>query len=97
MDLTEAQQADYQQQLDDISEKDLLLEIMAELKAIRYSLEQEKRRPNATISEPQSESEDRYQCLQCREIVKEEQRQKHLTDQHNAPAELGVEGEFSKL
>ena len=104
MDLSEAQQADYQQQLDDISEKDLLLEIMVHEQAQSQYLEQilaelqgEKRRPNATISEPQSESEDRYQCLQCREIVKEEQRQKHLTDQHNAPAELGVQGEFSKL
>ena len=96
MDLTDEQRDDYQQELDDLDEKQILIEIMVELKTIRYELQTEERRPNAKVREPQSESE-RYQCLQCREIVAEDERQKHLVEQHGAPAELSPEGEFSGL
>lgn len=94
MDPSEEQREEYQQQLDDITEKDLLLEIMAELKAIRYELQND---GFESINQPGGEETDRYQCLQCREIVKEDDRQKHLMEQHNAPEVLSPDGEFAQL
>ena len=52
MDLSPEQQQRYEQELEALDEKDILLEIMVELKAIRYELSQQERRPNAKIREP---------------------------------------------
>lgn len=88
MNLSEEQQEDYQQQLDNLSEKDLLLEIMVELKTIRHYLSE---------AEPQSKTENKYRCMACSKIVSEDERTSHLVEQHNAPSELDPEMEFEAL
>ena len=86
---------DFEQDLDQISEKQLLLEIMVELKSIRYGLQtgQYSEQQNPTVSE----SEDRYRCMSCGKTVQESERQSHLVDKHNAPAEMPYEMEFEAL
>jgi hypothetical protein len=91
-------QGAYEEELEDISEKQILLEIMAELKSIRYGLQtgqfEEPRNPNAEVSDP---SEPEYACLICGEEVKESKRKKHLEDTHNAPGAIGIETEFEQV
>ena len=99
MDLSPEQQQRYEQELEALDEKDILLEIMVELKAIRYELSQQERRPNAKIREAESESETQsaYECRTCHKTVVEGDRENHLVDKHNYPAELPIDGEFSEL
>ena len=99
MDLSPEQQQRYEQELEALDEKDILLEIMVELKAIRYELSNQERRPNAKIREPESESETQsaYECRTCHKTVGEGDRENHLVDKHNYPAELPIDGEFTEL
>ena len=99
MDLSPEQQQRYEQELEALDEKDILLEIMVELKAIRYELSQQERRPNAKIREAESESETQsaYECRTCHKTVPENDRENHLVDKHNYPAELPIDGEFTEL
>lgn len=97
--LSDEQVEEYESQLEDISEKSIMIEIMVELKAIRYELSQQERRPNAKIREPESESETQsaYECRTCHKTVVEGDRENHLVDKHNYPAELPIDGEFTEL
>jgi len=99
MDLSPEQAQQYESELESVSEKDLLLEIMVELKAIRYELSNQPRRPNAQLHEAESESEPEsaFECRTCHKTVSEGDRQKHLVDTHNYPAELSIDGEFEEL
>ena len=96
---SESEKETYESQLEALDEKDILLEIMVELKAIRYELSQQERRPNAKIREPESESETQsaYECRTCHKTVVEGDRENHLVDKHNYPAELPIDGEFTEL
>ena len=98
MDLSPEQQQRYEQELEDLDEKDILLEIMVELKAIRYELSNQERRPNAKIREPESESETQsaYECLICHKTVLESEREQHI-DKHGAPGGIDIESEFEAL
>ena len=99
MDLSPEQQQRYEQELEALDEKDILLEIMTELKTIRWELSNQERRPNAKIREPESESETQttYECRTCHKTVVEGDRENHLVDKHNYPAELPIDGEFTEL
>ena len=99
MDLSPEQQQRYEQELADLDEKDILLEIMTELKTIRWELSNQPRRPNAKIREPEGESETQsaYECRTCHKTVPENDRENHLVDKHNYPAELPIDGEFTEL
>jgi len=83
--LTEDERQEYEEQLDQLTEKDLLLQILVELQTIRYYMQ------------PQQEESSNYRCKQCNEIVPEDGRSKHLQDSHGAPAELPVESEFERV
>jgi hypothetical protein len=88
-------EAQIREELEDISEKDIMLEIMTELKSIRYGLQTG---DFGTLDKDDAEDEaNYYQCNQCRTEVKEDNRQEHLVSQHNAPAMISVEEEFTKL
>ena len=99
MDLSPEQQQRYEQELEALDEKDILLEIMTELKTIRWELSNQPRRPNAKIREPESESETQsaYECRTCHKTVPESDRERHLMQQHNAPNGLGVDGEYEEI
>ena len=99
MQLTEEQREQYQEQLEDLDERQFWLEIMVQqqaqthyLKQIRSALQGE-RNPNAKVHDP----EDKYRCMQCSKVVSESERQNHLVDKHNAPVEMPVKHEFEAL
>jgi len=67
----------YEQQWDELSQKELLMGIFAELQQIRVSLQQ----PETDESEPM------YQCEQCGETVPQSDLEAHAK-RHNAHPEL---------
>jgi formylmethanofuran dehydrogenase subunit E len=82
MTLPEDELEQYEEQLQDVDEKTILIWQLAELTAIRQLLE---------TPEPQSESETLYECDHCGETVPKEELGSHA-DSHNAPP-----GEYESL
>ena len=80
--------------IDDIPEKDLLLEIMIELKTIRHGLQ------TGEFGHYETDERDdptRYECAMCNDVVRAEKREQHMMDKHNAPAGLSLENNFSEV
>lgn len=86
---------EHEQQLDNLTEKEILLELLAEIKTIRYGLQTGNFGTLEQQEQERSESEI-YLCKTCTDEVKESQRKQHLIKKHNAPAQISVEEEFAK-
>lgn len=85
---------DAPEQLEDLSEKDLLLEMLVELKTIRYGLQ------TGDFGADEREQDDQptlYECDLCPKTVPEDEREHHLRTQHGGLEGMPVEGEFSEL
>lgn len=82
----------YKQELDDIPEKDIWLEIMVELKTIRYGLQ------TGDFGEIQETSEepDLFECDICGDKVPKEDREDHAEKEHNLPNAIDATTEFTK-
>ena len=80
-------------ELDDIPEKDLLFEVMIELKAIRHGLQT----GDFGFTPDESSEEPQYRCKQCNDIVEPDKRTQHLVSKHNAPESIPAETEFSQV
>jgi hypothetical protein len=82
----------YEQELADLSEKDLLVHILVELQGIRYYLQTQ-------AQEPQEENErpEQYECKLCGAVVPEDERGEHSRGRHGAPPGISVEGEFVEV
>lgn len=80
-------------ELDTIPEKDILIEIMVELKTIRYGLQ------TGDFGELGTETTDPdyYECDLCGQEVKETNRENHAHSEHNYPKGLDPTAEFSKV
>jgi len=91
--MDQQERAKYQEELEDISEKDIMLEVMAELKAIRTLLQDEERRPNTQLHEPEQE----YECQICGATVGEENLEDHLDSEHSVPSVIDVKAEYQAL
>lgn len=70
----------------DLSETDVLLYILAELQAIRYAL-----------TPPETHETAAYRCRTCNATVPPDERQTHLTEQHNAFDGIDVTEEFEQV
>lgn len=86
--------AEYSDDLEDVTKKELLLEIMVELKTIRYYAEQALQ-PEQEPSE--SETPDLYECTMCEATVPADKREDHARSEHNAPPGMDVSGEFERV
>ena len=86
---------EYEEQLENLTEKEIMLEIMAEIKTIRYGLQTGDFGTLERQEQEQSETEV-YLCKMCMKEVRKSHRQQHLIKEHNAPAQLDPEEEFSK-
>lgn len=80
------------EELADVSEKDLLLEIMTELKTIRFGLQTGE---FGEIEHEQSEP-DQYTCSLCGATVTAEERNTHAQNKHGYPEMLDATDEFEK-
>lgn len=87
-DPTEAQVAAFEDQLEDLSEKDLLIGILAELKWLRVAL---------TTDAEAGEAPDVYRCDTCGDRVAADERERHLVDQHKAPPGVDVAAHFDAV
>ena len=90
--LTDEERERYKQLIEETPEKDLLLEIMMEVKTCRYYLER--------LSGVEDDTDDErafYECRTCGAEVPEESRQSHLTDAHGAPTTMPVDAEYERI
>lgn len=83
--ITPEEKQEYEEQLDQLTEKELLLQVVVELQTIRYHLT------------PEQETPTQYRCNQCNDIVAKEDRSKHLQEQHGAPKQMPVGEEFQPV
>ena len=79
---------EYEEQLAELSEKELLLEILVELKSIRHGLQ--------TGQFEGTEEPEFYQCELCGQEVQEDDLENHA-EKHGLPANLNPKTEFSEL
>ena len=94
-DLTDDELEAYENQLDALTEKDLLIHQLVELQRIRYTLEL-----MAGPTEPQNETESEamYECNQCGDIVPKDDRESHASIKHNwMPAVSAISDEFTEV
>jgi hypothetical protein len=91
--LTDDDIEQYEQELADLSEKDLLVHILVELQAQRHDLAQ------LAEGQDRSESEDDklFKCNLCGDLFAGQDRERHLVKQHEAPPGISVEGEFERV
>lgn len=82
----------HEEQLDQLTEKELLLEIMAELKTIRYGLQ------TGNFGKMGREEDDtmNHRCKMCDRGVPATERKQHLIKEHNAPEQINVSQEFER-
>lgn len=87
-DFSDEQIAAFEDELSDLSEKDLQIHILVELMRIRSSLE--------IIATPQSdtESETWYKCMRCKDKVPHSDIREHAEKEHNAPPNVDLEKMF---
>lgn len=71
---------------DDLTEKDLLILILFELRDLNHRLQP-----------PEPDTEPVYECLTCHSEVPESERMQHLIDHHNAPGTIDASGEYTEL
>lgn len=86
-DPTEAQIAAFEDALDDLTEKELLIGILAELKWLRVAL---------TSGEP-DDGEAVYACRTCGKRVGEADRERHAVEVHNLPPGIDYAEEYERV
>lgn len=82
----------YKRELDDIPQKDLLLEIMMELKTIRYGLQTG---DFGEVKQEQTEEPELYKCDICGDEVPKDKREDHARKEHKLPTAVDATEEFS--
>jgi len=75
----------YADEMDDLTEKEILLGILGELGHIRMLLQGER--------EPSEDSSTEWECARCGKVVDHDQRASHASGSHNATMEM-VSGMF---
>jgi len=93
--LTDEERERYETLIEETPTKDLLLEIMMEVKTCRYYLEQLSGVEDDMGAE--TPQEPRYACRTCGKEVRESDRRDHLTDAHNAPSAIPLDGEYDSI
>lgn len=83
----------FEAQLDDLTEKDLLIHILVELQAQRHYL--------AQLAEGADRSENErpelWECNMCGATVPDDRREDHARAEHGAPPGMDVGGEFERV
>jgi len=93
--LTDEERERYETLIEETPTKDLLLEIMMEVKTCRYYLEQLSGVEDDMGAE--TPQEPRYACRTCGKEVRESDRRDHLTDAHNAPSAIPLADEYESI
>lgn len=91
MDIADGEREHHEGELAEISEKDLLLEAVVELKSIRWYISQ------GLDDQPQTDDAAEYQCKHCLGSVAADEREQHLVQNHNAPPGVPADGEYLAL
>lgn len=87
---------EYRKAIDDVTKKELLVEISAQLADIRHLLN-EIRLQETPRSETESDGTDRYQCRHCGSVVEPDKRESHMRSKHNAPPEALATEHFDEV
>lgn len=86
MNVTEDQRQEYEEQLEELDEKTLLIQQLTELAAIRQQLQV----LNSQTINQSTESEHTVTCNACQTEVKESDKASHAVTEHNAPPDMPV-------
>jgi len=81
--------------LDDLSERELLEAIGAEISYTNQLLEQQNTLLKALV-EPDSDETPMYECDLCGEKIKEDNRESHMQKSHGLPSGVSFEGKYSE-
>ena len=81
--MNDTDQEDYEAEWEDVPEKVILAQIMAELQQIRLLLSEGDTRPS-----DDAESEDAYECVRCGATVPAADRESHAQGKHKAPPDM---------
>lgn len=84
MDFSDEDRAEYEQEYQDLSEKDILIGILTELQQLRLLLS------NADTGTTQDAGADArmYECQHCDATVKAGERERHAESAHKAPPDM---------
>lgn len=79
-------------ELDEITEKELLADISMQLEEVRHHL----RELNPDVEREEIGPESQYKCNSCGSTVEEHNQAQHLIEHHNAPQEIAVGPHFTE-
>jgi hypothetical protein len=82
-----SEQADPAQRYEDMDEKLVLVQILAELQAIRTEVTDNDAAPTPPQSDT-TDAADMYKCRKCQREVKAADRRDHALERHKAPPEV---------
>jgi uncharacterized protein (DUF3084 family) len=91
MNLTEEEREQYEEQLQELDEKTLLIQAIAELGQIRRELEVLNQRVGGTVETQTRGETESVTCKACLETVPREDRKQHAVESHGAPKDMPVE------
>jgi hypothetical protein len=81
-DHNDSQREEYQEQWEDLDEKTILVQMLAELQQIRTLLSDAD-----TGAHEGASNEEGYQCRHCGALVPADDRERHAVSEHKAPPE----------
>ena len=90
-DLSDDKREQYEQQWQDLPEKVILVQILAELQRLNQTLSDAE-----TDAQSDAADETAYRCRKCTEVVEADARERHARSQHKAPADM-VDGMFEEV
>ena len=82
---------DFEEQWNDLDEKVILAQILAELQQIRLLLSDAE-----SGAQSDGDEQDAYRCRKCDATVPADARERHARSQHKAPADM-VDGMFTEV
>ena len=92
--MDESDREEYEQQLDDLTEKEILLEIMTELKTIRWQNQQALGMGGENLYSADQEEPVSYECLRCGKQIQEDNLEDHAASEHGWTEAIGLNAVF---